>query len=93
MKKQLIIKLMPTIYFEMNLIQIEGVKPDYNIKNRQVYLPNTNDLEVVLDLLSEIMLSKERKLLFCLNWGRLSYYFEKDGSFFLNSQSPRSDVL
>lgn len=88
MKKELLIRVMPAIYLSHQLILRSESPPVYDLSKREVYLSNTTDLNTVLFLLKELMLSKKPSFLFCLNWGEESYYFEKDGSISKFSEAP-----
>ena len=67
MERCLVIRPMATIYIHHKLVLRSEKAPEYSIENREVYLPNISDLETVLALLKELMLSQKPQFLFCLN--------------------------
>lgn len=77
----------------MNLIKIQDTNVRYDLQKREVYLPETMDLDKVLTSLSILMRQQRQRYLFCLNWGEESYYFESDGSYSKYHEAPKSRLM
>ena len=82
---------MPTIYLKHRLVNDLVNDSRYDLRKREVYLSNISDLDKVLNLLTELM-TRNPKFLFCLTWDGKSYYFEKDGTFIIMNEAPKSDI-
>lgn len=91
MKRYLTVRLMPAVYFNLCLKLDLSRSLSYDLQAREVYLSNIENLDIILNLLSELM-QMHPKFHFCLSWEGKSYYFEKDGSFSIMNDAPISGI-
>lgn len=92
MQRCLVIRAMATVYIHHKLVLRREKAPEYSIQDREVYLSNISDLDTVLALLKDLMLSQKPQFLFCLNWDGVSYYFNRKGQYTTSLEPPKSDL-